>query len=149
MTENIKFWLRNLYMEEMGEALGAASNEHLWALGSDGESAEQHEANSAEQYEYASILNRLSDDIENIESKKNKNIAVIISTSYSEASIHLFDNMDDARRFLRNAYDEDLRIEKEENGFDVTSYISPDNTYGTMIVNTDVTIYSIGSVYDE
>lgn len=35
LTENQKMWLTNLLEDEADEVLGAASNEHLWALGSD------------------------------------------------------------------------------------------------------------------
>ena len=57
LTENQKMWLTNLLENEAEEALGAASNEHLWALGSDTmESATQHEMHADENREYANLL---------------------------------------------------------------------------------------------
>lgn len=62
-TENMKLWLRELYDKEIEEAKGAASNEHLWALGSDGESAIQHEMYAEEQREYIKILEELKEAV--------------------------------------------------------------------------------------
>lgn len=63
MTDNIKFWLTEMYNNEIEEARCAASNEHLWALGSDGESALQHEMNAEEQRDYVRVLEELRDSL--------------------------------------------------------------------------------------
>lgn len=64
MTDNIKFWLKQLYANEIEEASAAASNEHLWALGSDdSEMANLHEANAEEQRVYIEILRSLMEEI--------------------------------------------------------------------------------------
>ena len=54
MTENQKRWLEEL-IEEHGVA---ASNEHIWALGSqdDPEAAMMHEENAEEHREFAEML---------------------------------------------------------------------------------------------
>ena len=53
MTENQKLWLASLIEEERV----AASNERLWAKGApDRETAQMHEANAEEHYEFADML---------------------------------------------------------------------------------------------
>lgn len=57
MTENMKIWLKELYLNAAEESRVAASNEHLWALGSDNEEAMMlHEINAAEHMDFADIL---------------------------------------------------------------------------------------------
>ena len=64
MTENMKLWLKHLYLEAAEEHRGAASNEHLWALGSDGEAAMLHAQNSVEHVKFAEILTDMANDLE-------------------------------------------------------------------------------------
>lgn len=64
MTENMKLWLVEMYQREIEEAESAASNEHLWALGSDDGHAWQHEENASEQEEYIKLLKELIKSIE-------------------------------------------------------------------------------------
>lgn len=64
MTDNIRFWLEQLYVNEIEEVSVAASNEHLWALGSNTtEEATQHEMNADELRKYIQILNNLKENI--------------------------------------------------------------------------------------
>jgi hypothetical protein len=63
MTETMKFWLRNLYLREAEEHRGAASNWHLAALGSEGESAVQCEEYAEENREFADILEKMAKEI--------------------------------------------------------------------------------------
>lgn len=65
MTENMKIWLKELYLEAAEEHYGAASNEHLWALGSDDdETAMLHEMNADENRAFAMILEDMAKKIE-------------------------------------------------------------------------------------
>ena len=65
MTENMKIWLKQLYLEAAEEHYGAASNEHLWALGSDNdEAAMLHEMNADENRAFAMILEDMAKKIE-------------------------------------------------------------------------------------
>ena len=64
MTENMKLWLKRLYMEAAEEHRGAASNEHIWALGSEGEAAMLHAQNSVEHVEFADMLTQMANDLE-------------------------------------------------------------------------------------
>ena len=64
MTENMKLWLRRLYLEAAEQHRGAASNEHIWALGSEGEAAMLHAQNSVEHVEFANILTEMANDLE-------------------------------------------------------------------------------------
>lgn len=64
MTENMKFWLKKLYLNEAADHIETAKFERLCALGSpDDETAMLHEMNSKEHYEFADILRNLADDI--------------------------------------------------------------------------------------
>ena len=65
MTENMKTWLKELYLNAAEEHRGAASNEHLWALGSDTEEAMMlHEINAVENMDFADILTDMANKIE-------------------------------------------------------------------------------------
>ena len=55
--ETIAIWLMDLFKNEIDEVECAASNEHIFALGSDNdESATQHEENAELNRQYAEIL---------------------------------------------------------------------------------------------
>lgn len=61
LTENMKIWLKQLYLNAAEEHLVAASNERLWALGSDThEAAALHEANVNEHVAFAEILKSMA-----------------------------------------------------------------------------------------
>ena len=62
--ETIAIWLLDLFKNEIDEARGATSNEHLFALGSDDdESAAQHEENAELNRQYAEILKDAYDEV--------------------------------------------------------------------------------------
>ena len=64
-NETIALWLSDLFKKEADEANGAASNEHLFALGSDdNEASEQHENNTELNRQYAEILKNAYDDVQ-------------------------------------------------------------------------------------
>ena len=64
MTENMKLWLRKLYLEAAEDHLVAASNEHLWALGAPScEAAAMHEDNADENRAFAMMLREMADEI--------------------------------------------------------------------------------------
>ena len=65
MTENMKIWLKELYLEEARDHRIVASNEHLWALGSDNdETSMLHEMNADEHRAFAMILEEMANKIE-------------------------------------------------------------------------------------
>ncbi len=65
MTENMKIWLKKLYLDAAEEHFGTADNEHLWALGAqNGEASMLHEMNAEEHREFASILTDMANEIE-------------------------------------------------------------------------------------
>lgn len=64
MSENMKIWLKRLYLEAAEEHRGAAQNEHLWALGSEGEAAILHAQNSVEHVKFAEILTDMANSLE-------------------------------------------------------------------------------------
>ena len=64
MTENMKIWLKKLYLEAAEEHYGAASNEHLFAIGSDtDEAAMLHEMNADENRTFAMMLEDMAKKI--------------------------------------------------------------------------------------
>lgn len=63
MKEEIRLRLNRLYDKEINESRIAASNEHLWAIGSEGKDAVMHEDNAEELREYISILELLKEMI--------------------------------------------------------------------------------------
>ena len=64
MTENQREWLKGLYRKAAENHLITASNEHLWALGSDSnEMAVMHEQNAEEHREFAMMLKDLANNI--------------------------------------------------------------------------------------
>lgn len=64
MTENMKLWLKHLYFEAAEQHRDAASNEHIWALGSDGETAMLHAQNSVEHVKFADMLTQMANALE-------------------------------------------------------------------------------------
>ena len=65
MTENMKLWLKALYIEAAEEHRGAAQNERLWALGSNNEEQIRlHEMNAAENIAFSDMLTDMANKIE-------------------------------------------------------------------------------------
>ena len=65
MTENMKIWLKELYLSAVKDHLIEASNEHIWAYGApDDETAMLHEMNSDEHKEFANLLKSMAAKIE-------------------------------------------------------------------------------------
>lgn len=61
MTENMKEWLKQLYVDAAEDHLVAASNERLWSLGSDTEEQTvMHMQNAEEHCEFADILRNMA-----------------------------------------------------------------------------------------
>jgi hypothetical protein len=65
LTETMKFWLKELYLNEAEDHLETARFEHLCALGSpDGEAAMLHEMNAEEHRAFAVELQYMAKKIE-------------------------------------------------------------------------------------
>lgn len=56
MNEMVKFWLEKLYKDEIKNAKGTISNEHLWELGYNGEEPNPHTGNIEVLHEYIEVL---------------------------------------------------------------------------------------------
>lgn len=64
MTENQREWLKGPYRESAEDHLITASNEHLWALGSDNNAvAAMHEQNAEEHRDFAYMLQDFANNI--------------------------------------------------------------------------------------
>lgn len=80
------------------------------------------------------------------------NYAVIFTYSFDgDVAVYLFPDELSAKKFLRDAYEEELRIDKEENKFEVYDEISDDGRYAKIVDqfndHEDVTEFLIGEVY--
>ena len=80
------------------------------------------------------------------------NFAVIFSYSFdSEVSVYLFENEEGAKKFLKESYEEEMRIDTEENGWDSYGYINKDGTFAKIETpfhdHTDKTEMRIGNIY--
>lgn len=81
-----------------------------------------------------------------------KNYAVIFRYTFdSEVVVHLFAELDEAQKFLRDSFNEEVRIDKEENGWDTNAYIDDDGMSAAIFNRfpdrTDVTYMDIGNIY--
>ena len=79
ITENQREWLKGLYRKAAENHLITASNEHLWALGSDSnEMAVMHEQNAEEHRDFANMLKNFANNIQEDEqyelSRKQKDV---------------------------------------------------------------------------
>ena len=64
MTENMKIWLKELYLNEANDHLETARFEHLCALGAPNDEASMlHEMNADEHREFANILKSMANEI--------------------------------------------------------------------------------------
>ena len=64
MTENMKFWLKELYLNEASDHLETARFEHLCALGAPTDEASMlHEMNADEHRAFAMILESMASKI--------------------------------------------------------------------------------------
>lgn len=67
MTENMKFWLKELYETEANDHLETARFEHLCALGAPtNEASMLHEMNADEHREFANILKYMATKIKEV-----------------------------------------------------------------------------------
>lgn len=64
MTENMRFWLRKLYLNEANDHLETARFEHLCALGAPNDEASMlHELNADEHRAFANMLKSMANEI--------------------------------------------------------------------------------------
>lgn len=80
------------------------------------------------------------------------NYAVVFTYSFdSEVSVYLFPDEEAAKLFLRNSFENETRIDKEENGWDTFAEIDEDGWYAKITNqfddHTNITEYRIGNVY--
>jgi hypothetical protein len=73
LTDNMRLWLKNLFLEEAEQQMITAENENLWALGSTGEAAMLHANNGVEHVHYANLLKMMAVELENKKYDKNTN----------------------------------------------------------------------------
>ena len=72
MTENMKIWLKELYLTEANDHLETAKFEHLCALGAPNDEASTlHEMNADEHRAFARILQSMANNIEEETTNEN------------------------------------------------------------------------------
>lgn len=78
------------------------------------------------------------------------NYAVIFTYSFDdETSVYLFETESEAVKFLRDTYEEELRIDIEENEWDSIGKISDDGWSGEITTSFgDTTWFKIGRIYN-
>ena len=65
MNERIKFWLIDMYEENIEDAKGTIRNEEMWAKGSPSKESEQmHLDNIAVLQDYITVLEELKENVE-------------------------------------------------------------------------------------
>ena len=87
--------------------------------------------------------------------EKVMNYAVIFTYSFdSEVAVYLFGIEEEAKKFLKDSFSEELRIDTEENGWNSEGYISDDgwyarieNYFGDEGSEPAVTEFRIGIIY--
>ena len=80
------------------------------------------------------------------------NYAVIFTYSFdNDCPVFLFETEEEAKKFLRKSYEEEVRIDTEENGWDCHGYIEDDGWFAKIFNcftdRTDVTEFRIGKIY--
>lgn len=80
------------------------------------------------------------------------NYAVIFTYSFDdEVAVYLFDTEEEAKKFLKDNFEEEIRIDTEENGWDCNWSIEDDGRYAVIFNRfndkVDTTTMRIGNVY--
>ena len=83
-----------------------------------------------------------------------KNYAVIFEYSFDdEISVYLFETEEQAKKFLKESFEEEVRIDREENGWDTNASIDEDG-WAAYIFNRfedriDTIYMKIGNIYQQ
>ena len=82
------------------------------------------------------------------------NYAVVFTYSFDDdVAVYLFEDETSAKSFLMSSYMEELRIDKEENGWNSVGVLSDDGWYAkitTLFFNhEDITEFRIGRIYTQ
>ena len=78
---------------------------------------------------------------------------VVFTYSFdTDSAVSLFATQEEAIDYMMKSLEEELRIDKEENGWDSDSYVTEDKMYAKIITHfpsgDDVTEMRIANVYD-
>lgn len=81
-----------------------------------------------------------------------KSYAVIFTYSFDpDAAVYLFDTFEEAAEFLAKSFEEELRIDLEENKWNSVGSISEEHDYAkittTFYDHEDMTEFHLGNVY--
>lgn len=85
-----------------------------------------------------------------------KSYAVVYTYSFdSDCAVYLFDTFEEARKFLTESFQEELRIDTEENGWSSEGELSEDKTYAKIVNrysdelrDPDITYFHLANIYE-
>lgn len=85
----------------------------------------------------------------------NQSVALIITYSFDgDVAVYIHPNIESAKKELKAFYEEELRIQREENEWDPIGKIEEDGLYATITTHSDafdeedVIEYRIGNIYN-
>lgn len=83
-----------------------------------------------------------------------KPFAVVFTYSFDcDSAVYLVNTQDEAIKFMTESYEEELRIDKEENKWDTEGYMAEDKMYAKIVNHfadgNDVTEFHVANVYDQ
>lgn len=137
------------YFEDLEEAKALMNNliKIYKMYGNDnGLSIEDEEGNVIESHEYNSLSQKTKEEM-----KSEKNYAVIFTYSFDDdVAVYLFENEKEAKEFLKESYENELKVDKE-NGWDSRGFINSEETYANIEVlfedHINTTEMRIGNIY--
>jgi hypothetical protein len=82
-----------------------------------------------------------------------KSYAVVFTYSFdADSAVYLFDTEEKAIDYMMKSFEEELRIDQEENGWDSEGYVTEDKMYAKIITHypsgDGVTEYHVANVYE-
>ena len=80
------------------------------------------------------------------------NYAVIFTYSFDDdVAVYLFEKEEEAKKFLKESFENEMRIDTKENGWDSHGYINGEGNYAKIETifrdHTDKTEMRIGNIY--
>lgn len=82
-----------------------------------------------------------------------KSYAVVFTYSFdTDSAVYLFDTQEEAIDYMMKSFEEELRIDQEENGWNSEGYVAEDKMYAEIITHypsgDSVTEMHIANVYE-
>lgn len=85
----------------------------------------------------------------------NKSVALVVTYSFdSDIAVYIHPNIESAKKELKSFYEEEMRIQREENGEDPVGNVEEDglyasiSTYSAVFDEEDVIEYRIANIFN-